>query len=83
MAEEKEPKQGLMIRGRIKKKEFQEGKEGKETRYFLLVDALGMDGVLKIQLPLAVWTALEIGTTYQSFLDFTVRREGWLTFIPV
>ena len=76
-------KQGLVIRGRIKKKEFIEGKDGKPTRYFLIVDALGMEGVLKIQLPLATWNELQVGSEYTSFLDFTCRREGWLTFTPV
>lgn len=80
MAEEK---QGLVVRGRIKKKEFQEGKDGKETRYFLLVDALGMDGVLKIKLPLAVWSEQVVGATYHAYLDFTCRREGWLEFQPL
>ncbi len=80
MADER---QGLLVNGRIKKKEFKEGQNGNKDRFFIIVDALGMDGVMNIQLPRDTYDKLQVGQNFKSLLDFTVRREGWLTFSPL
>ncbi|MCL2790867.1 MAG: hypothetical protein FWD79_09525 [Desulfobulbus sp.] len=81
--EKKEQKQGLYIFGRLKKKERRDGRNGNPDRFFFIVDALGMEGVLTIQVNPSDFDRYAIGQEFKSSLDFTVRREGWLTFKPV
>lgn len=81
--EKKDQKQGLFIFGRLKKKEIRNGRNGNPDRYFFIVDALGMEGVLTIQVNTTDFERYTVGQEFKSCLDFTVRREGWLTFMPV
>lgn len=83
MAETPAVKDGLLFRGRVKKKEIVEGKNGQPTRYFLHCDALGVEPVLKVQVSSSDYEKYQTGSSIQTFLDFSVRREGWLTFSPV
>lgn len=78
-----EQKQGLYIFGRLKKKEMRPGRNGNPDRYFFIVDALGMEGVLVVQISPTDFERYTVGQDFKSMLDFTVRREGWLTFTPV
>ena len=75
-------KDGLIFRGRVKKKEIVEGKNGSSTRYFLHCDALGVEPVLKVQVNSTDYEKYQEGSPIQTFMDFSVRREGWLTFTP-
>lgn len=81
--EKKEQKQGLYIFGRLKKKEKRDGRNGNPDRYFFIVDVLGMEGVLNIQVNPADFERYVVGQDFKSSVDFSVRREGWLTFFPV
>ena len=83
MAETPAQKDGLLFHGRVKKKEIVEGKNGNPARYFLHCDALGVEPVLKIQVSTADYEKYQMGSPIRTFLDFSVRREGWLTFVPV
>ena len=83
MAETPAVKDGHLFRGRVKKKEIVDGKNGSPTRYFLHCDALGVEPVLKVQVNSTDFEKYQMGSSIQTFLDYSVRREGWLTFSPV